>query len=808
MNFRLTATLFGVVAVLVASLLYVSLTQQDKTKQVDGPLASLSQAGVKVEEIDTIELTRTQPTEEKIVFKKQDKQWKIASEGGTRCEDTAVEAMVQELFKLQPTKYADALDNLTQLELSQPTVTVLVKAGEKSAGVNIGRSSIGGDQPVTFVTSTDDAKRAYAVRTADLLSLFKANPRNTEQHAYHRVKWANDFRKRRLTNLDNMNPLNDLASLTVTRGDKSFSIENKITNWNFTKPESYGRADIAGDSAPNPLQFTGLRPLINALVQLQVGGPDDFLPTAELATYGLADTDVGRVTVQLKYKAKPEDVLYLGKKVERDGKPITPTRLYARLGSEAVVRLITTDKLEAFVNTVSDPSVLRNRDLISDTAKDTIDAIDSTFGTGVQLRRVNIGTEPKWALYGQGTPLDATRPMVDFLLTQLCQPRVAIDVLLQPNDALFAKPVGQLKVWFNGVPKQTGLTAFPAEIKLHGEPTVFTFGQSEKNVIYVRRTDAGQVTDFAVPVSLLGPVSASRVMLIDPKLGGYAVPQAKSVVTLRGTERTEFQKEAAADPGYPRGGKWRIVAPEPRKGQTADGDLMALVLDRLAGLAGARLIEESPSDERLKALGISPVAPTYSIKTAGVEDNEKEREYHFGNFNEDKSGVYFRVVGKPFVFLADAATVEFITKADYSDKVLARLDVDKIKALYLAGWKRTGATVGVDIEYLNNVWTARDSKTATVDEDQVKKILQAVEAPKKIKDLTVAAGELPPSEFGFNEFSTTIIVEMQDKSLLRMTIGAESPEKGGFFAQVNGQYVLLDGTKMRLAMEKSPLLKK
>ena len=128
MNFRLTATLFGVVAVLVAALLYVSLTQQDKTKQVDGPLASLSQAGVKVEEIDTIELTRTQPTEEKIVFKKQDKQWKIASEGGTRCEDTAVEAMVQELFKLQPTKYADALDNLTQLELSQPTVTVLVKA--------------------------------------------------------------------------------------------------------------------------------------------------------------------------------------------------------------------------------------------------------------------------------------------------------------------------------------------------------------------------------------------------------------------------------------------------------------------------------------------------------------------------------------------------------------------------------------------------------------------------------------------------------------------------------------------------------
>ena len=808
MNFRLTAILFGVVAVLVAVLLYFSLTQPDTGKPEDGPFVSLVQSGVKPEEIDTIEFTRTQPTAEKLVFKKQDRQWKLTSEGGISCDDAALEAVVAELFKLQPTKYADAMDNLTQLELSQPTVTVVLKSGEKSAGVNIGRTSVAGDQPVTFVTSTSDAQRAYAVRAADLQALFKAIPKNTDQHAYHRVKWSNDFRKRRLTNLDTTNPLNDLASLTVTRGDKTFSVENRSTNWTFTKPDGFGRADIAGDSVPNALQFTGLRPLLNSLVSLQVGGPDDYITTTEFAKYGLADTDVGRVSLQLKYKAKPDDVLYLGKKVEQDGKPVLPTRLYARLGSEPVIRLVTTDKLEAFVNTVADPGVLRNRDLISESAKDSIDAIDSTFGTGLQLRRVTIGTESRWALYGTGTPVDANRPMVDVLLNQLCQPRLAVDVLLKPNDAFFAKPVGVLKVWFNGVIKQSGLTAFPLELKLTGEPTVFTFGQTDRNVLYVRRTEGGQSTDFAVPAALLGPVSASRIKLIDPKLGGFAVTLAKSVVLLRGNDRVEFKKEAATDPGYALGGKWSIVAPEDRKDQIADGDTLAFVLDRLASQAGARLVEENPTDDRLKALGLSPVAPAYSIKAGGVDGTEKEREYHFGNATEDKAGVYFRVVGKPFVFLADAASAAFIMNADYADKVLARIDTTKVKALYLTGWKRSGTAIDATLEYLNNVWTAREPKTATVDEDQVKRILQAVDAPKKLKDLTVAKDQLPPPEFGFNEFSSLIIVEMQDASLLRMTIGAETPDKAGYYAQVNGQYVVLEASKFRQALEKSPLVKK
>src|SRR3954468_9276286 len=174
MNFRSTAILFGLVLVLVTVLLVALLIDDDKSAAAAyaGLMEPLARAGVKEKDVDTVELVRTEPAEEKLKFVKvADGKWELAEPFAGKADAFAVQGLVGDLFRAKPVKYAELTDNLTLHGLDKPTVRITLKSEGKSETVNLGLTTIGGDTAVTFVTTSSNPKRPVAVRRSDLAGL-------------------------------------------------------------------------------------------------------------------------------------------------------------------------------------------------------------------------------------------------------------------------------------------------------------------------------------------------------------------------------------------------------------------------------------------------------------------------------------------------------------------------------------------------------------------------------------------------------------------------------------------------------------
>src|SRR5687768_4704081 len=171
MNFRLTAILFGVVAVLVAGLLVAALI--DDTPPADAALLDLGKA--KPEDIDTVELVRTEPTEQRLVFVRVEKDnWELREPSGPKVEGFQVSNLVRDLLALKPTPFAELPGGTTEAGLNPPTLKVtLKKGGERSATLLVGDTTIGKEKAVTFVATSDRPTVPVAVKRSDLGSVFK-----------------------------------------------------------------------------------------------------------------------------------------------------------------------------------------------------------------------------------------------------------------------------------------------------------------------------------------------------------------------------------------------------------------------------------------------------------------------------------------------------------------------------------------------------------------------------------------------------------------------------------------------------------
>jgi hypothetical protein len=807
--------LFVVVIVLVTALLISALLTDEAAKTTGGLIDPLTAAGIKADDVDTFEIARKSPIEEKLVFQRKDKRWVLTAPVAARIDSLAVENVIQDLFAAKPVSYPNLSENTSTYNLTTPTVSVTLKKGDTAATVHLGTTLIGKEKAVTFVSTGVHPNRPLAVKTFDLRSLFRDADRDKGGEPHIIGKWLTDFRQKRLLSASTADPGGDLERIKLTRGDRTVELTRSADDWLFTIPANYGLADLAGDSAPVPNQYTGLRPMLNSILNLQTTSSADTIENvavSDLAQYGLAAADPAVLRIELKPKGQPAEVLFIGKKVEKDGKPVVPTRVYCRVDGDSAVATVTTDQLESLVNAIADPKLMRNRDLVAETKRDRIDAIDSTFGGGFKLRRVSAPTGSQWGLYGAASdPTDAQLLTVTNLLNALARSRVATETLLEPNDAAFAaaQKKGELKVWFDSVDKTTSVkdNQLPAEPKLTGDPVTFTFGQTEGTEVFVRRTTGGKTTDFKVPTDVFTQLSKPRLTFVDPKLGSFTPSVADQLVLFRRGERVELKKEPGSDPAY-RGGKWSFVAPDPVKGKSADGDRILDVLGVLAAVPSNQIHSEGASNDDLKKLGLDPARPVLSAKITLPGEKDKEREYHFGNETDDQKGVYFRLLGKPFVFIADRTIATQLETADLTDKVLLRVDPKRVKKLYLDGWKATakdGKVVHVELALENGVWVAKDPAGVPVDTGQVDAILRALEAPKAISFVNIDEDKPAPPEFGFGDNSVSIIAALDDNSSVQLRIGGEDPAKTGYYGQANRRTFLMNPTTIRPVLVKPPL---
>jgi len=798
MSFRTTIVLFAVVVALVAVLLVNTLINDDKPAPM-GIVDPLTRVGQKPTDVDTIEMIRTDPNEQKLVFIKQADGWVLSEPYAAKVDGTKLDAVIRALFTAKPVTYT--LGNLTVHGLDKPSMRVTLRGKNGiAATVNLGNTTIGDAKAVTFITTGERADTPIAVSHPDVSALFRPEATSHDGPAAKTARWLSDYRQRRLLAVDVSNLSTGVRSIKLTRGPATLALSaDKNGDWVFDTPPGLGAADTLGDSAAKADTFTGVRPILNALSLLQVAGNQDYLENqnaAQVAQYGLAANDPNVIRVELQPQtgagmdpgAKTTgaaEVLYLGKPVEANGKPVAPAQIYCRLEGDAAVMKVTTELLAPLTKVIADPSALRNRDLIPQLSKDRIDAIDSVVnGQPIKLRRFGEGTDPQWVVYGGSEAYIANRVPVRALIEALSFPRAARDVLTGPNEEPFAKPVAELKVWLGGQAKPTPLTdgKLPPEPAITGNPISFTVGKTDGDVTYLRRTADGASTVFRLLNDRVTPLTRGRLDYIDAKIPSFNVTLANRLAFNRGAEQNVMTKAVDPDPYYPNG-KWTYSSPEAMKDRTADPYKISNLLTLLSTSQGAKLIAESPTPEQLKAWGLDPAAPRMRITVGLEKDKEKELVYELGNETEDKQSVYMKLGGKPFVVLVSKVVFSEFTGNDLRDPILFRADSAKVVQVDLLGWKGAApAPTAVKVRREKTGWAALEPPGFDVDGAKMDALVKLLEAPRAAEFLAT----LPPHEqHGVNvaDGGLEIVLHLADGKPGRLLrLGKEDAAKKGVFA--------------------------
>ncbi len=815
MNFRLTATFFALVLALVVGLLVLVLTDPGKGGLNDDTMMPELRA-FKEKDVDAVELTRATAagnTEEKLAFARvADGKWELKEPFAAKVDSAVVESIIRDLFRLKPTAYGDLTDNLTLHGLDRPTYRVTLRKGDKASGLNVGLSTLGA-RPVTFVTTSGKPSRPLAVLRSELASLWRESAARQDGEASKLGKWLPDFRLRKPLGSDLRDAPLEATALKLVSGPQQVALNRPVGGvWTFTDPANFGEAEEVGDSAAQPpaAAFTGVRPLLSALTAMQVAGVDDYLEApGDLAQYGLKPGDPNAVRVELTSRSGVE-ALTLGKPVEADGKPVSPAKVYAKIDGDSGVMVATFDRLDALKATIRGPGELRNKDLLAESSRGKIDAIDLTVGTTLtRLRKVNLAGEatPQWVLYGGATPMTARAAEVEKLLAALAKPRVVREVLSAPYDPVFAEAEKKatLRVWGGGLdgvkPPAVKLEVgqYPAEPVPAGTPTELTFGKSEGDIVFVRRLSEGKSADMKVPDVLLGMVTRSRGDFIDPKFRSFKPPEVSRVTFNRGAEAFDLEKDAA--------GNWVFAKPDAAKGRTADAERVATILGQLSVLGG-RVVSETPTPDELKKYGLDPAAPRLRVTLAVADASNKERVNDFGNDADDGKAIYVRQAGKPFVVQAPRGAFDTLAAGDLRDRTLFTLDPAKVKRLKIRGWQAVkGALTTYQLERAPAGWTGPAG--VAIDPAKVEQLVALLAKPR----VESFVGDVKPEHGVYIDSNPTgfeFTLESDGAPTVALVLGNKS-DAGKVFATASttlGVVGVLEAAAIRPLIEKPESLAK
>lgn len=809
MNFRLTAVLFAVVTLLLVGLLVAVLTD---TRSDDDQLATDTIAaplvGVRESDIDGVELVRTEPGEQRLVFTKAGTIWSQTEPFPAKLDQAEVAGLVRDLYRAKPVAYnGPGAGNLSLSGLDPATVRVTLKGKGQALTVNVGKTLIGGTRALTFVATSARPDRVLALNRGDLLGVFRAGAADSDGPAYKLVKWLPDYRVKKLFGADLRDPALESTAIKVKTGGKELALaRGASTGWAFTAPANLGPVDDAGDpatQAPNA-PLTGVRPLLNAVAGVALGSADDVVENpGDLKPLGLAPDDPTAVRVELTTPTGVDAATFGKPVLGPDNKPVVPAKVYAKLDGEAGVLKVAFDRLDALRATVNSPQEMRNKDLIAPAQRDKLDAIDLTAGgQTIKLRRVPVvgaaGPEPKWVIYGgPAGPVFAKAEPVTRLIDALTRPRAGREVLAtQDNAAVMGTEVkATIKAWAGAVTAPADPKASPGQIP--AEPDVkapaladLVLGKRDAALVFARLTAAGRSTDYKFPDTVLTLASTPRLDWVDPRFASFNLAKVNRLTFNRGAEAFDLEKA---------GDNWVFASPANMKGRPADGAKVGAVLDQLATLTAERVLSEQPSPDDLKKVALDPAAVRMKVTVAVQDDVNKTRAYEFGTDTEDGKGIHVRQAGVPALVRADRRAFDTLAGADLRDPVVVRVDPAKVTKLRLRGWK---GLIGPDplvyqLEKRGTEWasTTPNTNPATA---KVNALIAAVSAPRAesfVGPNTPAHGTTVEA----NDLAVEVTLEQPGSPPVTLTLG-NAADAGRVFATSSalpGETFLFNPTAVR-----------
>ncbi len=818
MNFKTTYILFGlllgVMGVLLLSQLFGTRTKDQQVYVV--PSLHDVAAPVRAEDINQVEITRTRPSQETLVFY-QDAHggWRLKNPN-VRADGNKVRRIIDEVINAKRQADVDLPSDLGSADLANPPIVVKLvrKDGDREWTLNVGKETFGGSNALVFVSSSDDPNQPVAVRKLDLEMLDKP----VVEFRAHDLLAESSF---------------DINSVTL-REPKHAEValeKSAESKWKFDKPP-FGDADYEGEQTPGAppagadQTISGVEPLLRAVADLRVESNDDFGPTDvsenELADKGLAKDKPGRLAIEVKRQKaafgsdqKPEpmtDTLVIGKKADDKG-----DKLYARLASERNIVKVPAKRVDAIARVAENPSLLRNRDLVqADTAR--VDVIDVRIGDkdAVKLRRA--GDPPAWKLYDAGRAQDADSIVVANLLSALTTRREIKefpDPAKTDADLGLDKPAAVVSLWVDGIKKDekkegpaneekkeekkdekkdAKLDAAKKDEKKEekkdasaepalkdAKPTVkLAFGRRERDLVYVRREAGTEVVRAAIPANLLDKVSEGRLAYLSRRLPGFAIGADVSKVTVvRGGQAVEVDK--ARDDKT--AGGWKLVQPKNLAGRTADAVKVDRIVNEVRDLPVDKFVSEKPSDAELERLGLKQPAARVTVTVLGTDKKPEDHTVVFGKETDDKTGVYARQEKGDLVFVVRKGVLDAL-QGDLQDPTVFHLDLAKVKALKLTGWQDVvGSPITLDLERrAAQNWAVKAPAGFNLDTNQAEAFLNDLTTLKAIRFVGPAKPEYR-LEVKDGALDIAVTVEGTPEPLT-LTVGGPSGTEG-FYSRSN-----------------------
>jgi hypothetical protein len=835
MNFKTTYILFGVFAAVLVVFGVTQLLglQSPKDRSVYAlPSLHDKRKPIRSEDIGTVEVARTQPTEEKLTFYRTDQGWKLR-EPSVRIDGYTVDRLIQQVIDAKKEEKADVTENLKQfgLDIPKTIVTLTQKGGDREWKLNLGDESVtGGSDKVIYVTSSDRPKEPMAVRRSDLDNIFKK---------------VNDFRSKYLlaeSSFDIVSahlqePKHDLIDLEKTSDGK----------WRFDKP-AFGEADFEGEpgaAVATDKKITGVRDLLQALVDVRVESDEDFGATnasdADLAEKGL---EKGKESLRIEVKRQPtsfgteekkpavQNAVLIGKKADDKGE-----KLYARLENEKNIVKVPAKKVEAITKVIESPSVLRNRDLTQiDTAK--VDAIDLRPNERDVVKLRKTGQPAEWKLYESGKALEAESSSVQDLLNALTVKRQVKDFPeASKSDAELGldKPSAVVSLWAEGIKKEETKdekgkgekkgekkdgqakeekkdakqdehkddkakdqkkdadkdTAkkeekkdSPSEPALKDEkPTArLVFGKRDKDVVYVRREAGNETTRLAVPATLLDKATEGKLAYLSRKLPNFAVnSEVSKVVVARGGQTYEMDK-ITDDKNPP---SWKLKEPKDLAGRTADNGKVDHLLSGLRDLHATKLIAEKANESELERYGLKSPAIKATVTVSKPDKKTEDYVYLFGKETDDKAHVYAKQASRDMVFLVAKDVLEPL-QGDWQDPTIFPIEVAKVKGLKLIGWQDVvGSPFTLDLERKSaQDWVVKSPADFKLNVPNAEGLLTWLSQVKAVRFLGKGVPK-PEQKLTLKDGALEIVLTLEgEKEPSTLTIGGRSDNEG-YYARSN-----------------------
>jgi hypothetical protein len=823
MSFKTTYILFGVFLLMIG--VFGLILWLEPTKSIDTAyvLPTLHDPAnpVEAKDVTQIEIERTRPNAEKLVFERDaDQRWQMTSPHHFRVDQWAANQIVSEVLGAKKNEKRDVTPSLKQWGLEEPAAVITLKKGdEREWKLNLGDQSGDKTGAVVYVSSSD-RNEPMAINRSDLDGVFKP---------------VKDFRAKDLL----AESAFDIQYLALKDSKHPQVAVEKTADgqWKFKEPAGYGGADYEGEppgTGPNPAKTTsGIRSTLETAAQLRVASADDFVAddVSDLAKYGLEADKHDGPRIEVKRNAsgfgndkKPavQQTLLVGKK-----SPDKPDKVFARLEDEKNVVLIDAKNVEAVSKLLDNPGAFRDRDLVHlDQAR--ADAVDIKPATGpaLKFRKVDF----QWKMFADNAAgQKADSAAVEALLNAVAAKRQIKefpDPKVTEADLGLANPSVVVSIWQDGIAKEekkdekkdADKPDEKKDDKKNGDkkdekkeekkddqpklksdkPTVkLSFGKREasRGIVYLKRESGEESLIVAVSDALLTHVSDGPLTYMDRSLPQFDANTEVAKLTVNRADGVyEAEKET-------KDGKktWKLKQPASLAGRTASEFNIENIVSTLRFLQATRLVAEKPSDADLDAkygLKSPAVKVTLTLKKG---DKPEDWVYSFGKETDDKTGVYARQNQRDIVFIVAKGVLNALS-SDLQDPTVLSMDLGKVEGMKITGWHDSaGEPLSLEMEYKMGQWAAKTPANFKLDDKKAAELLAAMDGLKATKFVAEKPGAKPEHELdlkaGALEVTLTVKNEKEPTTVIIGGLDADGKNYYATTSKMPGQLFLLPKEK-------------